>query len=372
MNFSPPSSNPLPRAIDFASLRRALVIKLRHHGDVLLASPVFTALKAAAPQCEIDALVYQETAPMLTGHPAISCIHVIDQQWKNSGLFRQAKAEISLFKTLRGRSYDLLIHLTDHWRGAWLARLLRPSYSVALLPTLRPQTHLWRASFTHLAPLPPLGNRHTIECHLDALRAIGHQPSQPHRRLVFNVSAAAHDHVARLLAKYGITPERMIHVHPASRWMFKTWTAAGFAEVIAALAEQGFIPVVTSGPAEKERAFIAQILTLCRQRPIDFSGQLSIEELGALIANARLSLCVDSAPMHLAAAVGTPVVALFGPSNENEWGPWQVPHRVISSAHPCRPCRLDGCGGGKIADCLAAITAPMVLDAIRELLAETA
>lgn len=372
MNFSSPSSSPLPRAIDFASLRRALVIKLRHHGDVLLASPVFTALKAAAPQCEIDALVYQDTAPMLAGHPAISRIHAIDRQWKSRGLAGQARAEISLFKSLRERCYDLLIHLTDHWRGAWLARLLQPSHSVALLPTLRPQPRFWQSSFTHLAPLPPLGNRHTVECHLDALRAIGYQPSQLHRRLVFSASAAAHANVATLLAKQGVTPERMIHVHPASRWMFKTWTAAGFAEVISTLAEQGLIPVVTSGPAEKERAFIAQILTLCRQRPIDFSGQLSIEELGALIATARLSLCVDSAPMHLAAAVGTPVVALFGPSNENEWGPWQVPHRIITSAHSCRPCRLDGCGGGKIADCLAAITAPMVLDAIQELLAETA
>ena len=79
---------------------------------------------------------------------------------------------------------------------------------------------------------------------------------------------------------------------------------------------------------------------------------------------------VDSAPMHIAAAMGTPVVALFGPSGEAQWGPWQVPHRVVSSTdHPCRPCGIDGCGGGKISDCLVTLPESRVLAAIDELLA---
>lgn len=360
------------QAIPLTELRRALVIKLRHHGDVLLASPVFSALKAAAPHIEVDALVYADTLPMLAGHPDITRIHTIDREWKRRGLLGQARAELALFHQLRQRDYELVIHLTDHWRGAWLVRSLRPRVSVALLPTLRPPSRFWQRSFTHRAPLPPLGNRHTVECHLDALRALGWQPPMDMRRLVFRAGEAARTAVAALLATHDVAPERMIHIHPASRWMFKSWTAAGFAELISSLTEQGFRPVVTCGPAAREKEFVAHILSQCRRPPVDLSGRLTLEELGALIDMARLSVCVDSVPMHLAAAVGTPVVALFGPSNEKEWGPWQVPHRVLTAPHSCRPCRLDGCGGGKLSDCLSAIPPAEVLAAVHDLLAKTA
>jgi heptosyltransferase-3 len=76
--------------------------------------------------------------------------------------------------------------------------------------------------------------------------------------------------------------------------------------------------------------------------------------------------------MHIAAAMGTPTVVLFGPSGELEWGPWRVPARVITSgAHPCRPCGIDGCGGGKVSECLTTLPVQRVLDGLRSLLAET-
>src|SRR5690349_24558159 len=96
---------------------RALVIKLRHHGDVLLASPVIAALKAHAPRMEIDALVYDETAQMLEGHPALAQLHAVGRKWRELGVLEQAKNERALFQTLRGRRFDLIVHLTDHARG---------------------------------------------------------------------------------------------------------------------------------------------------------------------------------------------------------------------------------------------------------------
>jgi heptosyltransferase-3 len=105
---------------------------------------------------------------------------------------------------------------------------------------------------------------------------------------------------------------------------------------------------------------------------VNLTGQLSLKQLAALSARARIFVGVDSAPMHIAAAMRTPVVALFGPSGDQEWGPWQVPHRVVSSTHhPCRPCGFDGCGGGKVSDCLTSIPAARVLGAVTQLLAET-
>jgi heptosyltransferase-3 len=103
---------------------------------------------------------------------------------------------------------------------------------------------------------------------------------------------------------------------------------------------------------------------------VDLAGQLSLRELAALTARARLFVGVDSAPMHIAAAMGTPVVALFGPSGDLEWGPWGVAHRIVASdRHPCRPCGNDGCGGGKVSECLTTLSVERVQAAVNEMLA---
>jgi heptosyltransferase-3 len=103
---------------------------------------------------------------------------------------------------------------------------------------------------------------------------------------------------------------------------------------------------------------------------LDLSGQLSLKELAALTARARLFVGVDSAPMHIAAAMGTPVVAIFGPSGDCEWGPWGEGHRVVASnTHPCRPCGMAGCNDSKVSDCLTTLPVPQVLSACEELLA---
>jgi len=103
---------------------------------------------------------------------------------------------------------------------------------------------------------------------------------------------------------------------------------------------------------------------------VNLGGQLTLKQLAALTAQAKLFIGVDSAPMHIAAAMQTPVLALFGPSGDKEWGPWMVPHRVITSDHSCRPCGQDGCGGGKISECLTTLPVERVLAAAHELLAQ--
>jgi heptosyltransferase-3 len=95
--------NPLRDAIPVGEIRRALVIKLRHHGDVLVSSPVFSVLKAHAPQAEIDALVYADTAEMVTLHPAIAQVYTIDRKWKQLGAMGQLKAELALYNALKAR-----------------------------------------------------------------------------------------------------------------------------------------------------------------------------------------------------------------------------------------------------------------------------
>ena len=341
--------------LDPSRIRRVLVTKLRHHGDVLLASPVLGALKRHLPQAEIDALVYQDTRDMLSGHPALSQLHLLAK----GGSLRE---EWRLLQALRSRRYDLMVHLTSSARGAWLARVLRPAVSVAPKHPGR----LYRNSFTHL--YAQANARHMVECNLDALRRIGFWPEESDKKLVLVAGADAERGAEKHLRDLGLEAGKFILIHPSSRWQFKCWPEEKVVELALALAERGFPLLFTSGPDAQETGMIQRILARLPFPAPSLAGRLTLKELAALTARARLFIGMDSAPMHIAAAVGTPVVVLFGPSGANIWGPWQVPARVITSDHSCRPCGLDGCGGSKRSDCLEIIPSAPVLDAALELL----
>ena len=172
-----------------------------------------------------------------------------------------------------------------------------------------------------------------------------------------------------LLQAAGLAPKGFLLFHPTSRWLFKAWTESRNAQILRRLTADGHRIVVTAAPDAREKAIVGRILAEAAVPVTDLSGQLSLRELAAVAANARLFFGVDSAPMHIAAAMGTPVVALFGPSSEKVWGPWRVPHRIVTSDDPCRPCGNDGCGGGKVSECLTLLPVERALSAINELLA---
>ena len=353
----------LKDAVDLSAIKRVLVIKLRHHGDVLLTSPVFSVLKSHAPHLELDALVYKDTQEMLSGHPAIDTIFTIDRAWKTDGPYARMMHEWRLLQGLRARGYGLIIHLTENPRGAVLARLLGARYSVARDYSSK-RGRLWRRSFTHLYPVPARP-RHTVEIHLDALRRIGIYPDAGERRLVLAVDPAAKSYVDELLRQHGIGAEGFIHVHPTSRWLFKCWKAEKYAEMINALHEAGEKIIITAAPDKHEMHFVEHVIAGVNNPVINLSGRLSLKQLAALCSQAKCFVGVDSVPMHIAAAVQTPVVVLFGPSGELEWGPWQVKHKLITSQHSCRPCGLDGCGGSKVSECLTTIPVEEVLGAVK-------
>jgi heptosyltransferase III len=348
-------------AVPLGECGRALVVKLRHHGDVLLATPVISLLKIRAQRLEVDALVYDDTRPMLEGHPALSQLFFVGRKWRERGALSRLALENHLMKSLRARRYDLIVHLSEQPRGAWLARLLGARYSVA--PAMPGRGKFWKKSFTHLYPLVGGNRRHQVELNLDALRRIGVQPGPNERAVTFVPGPDAERRIAQLVGA-----EPFIHLHPASRWTFKCWPAEQNAQLIDRLAVDGHRVVITSAPDEVP--FVQQIIDKANAKTQNLAGQLTIKELGALTARAKLFIGVDSMPMHLAAAMGTPTLALFGPSGEIEWGPWNVERRVVTTTHSCRPCGQDGCGGGKVSECLTFLPLDPVHAAARELLAK--
>ncbi|MBT4836779.1 MAG: putative lipopolysaccharide heptosyltransferase III [Methylococcales bacterium] len=349
-------------AIPFDKINHVLIVKLRHHGDVLLSSPVFQVLKNHHPHLQIDALVYQDTQEMLTEHPAIRQVYTIDRNWKKLGLIAQFRAEYQLLSTLKSQKYDLMIHLTEHNRGVSLKKYLKPSYAVSAKYSGK-KGRTWKKTFTHLYPTPAR-QRHTVEKHLDSLRRIGLSPNESEKSLVLVSGHDASTKIDDLLVKHQLKVKEFIHIHPTSRWLFKCWDVNKMATLIDQLQANQKQVVITAAPVDDELNMVKDILSRVKQQPVNLSGELSLKELSALTAKAACFMGMDSVPMHIAAAVATPVVVLFGPSGDQEWGPWAVPHEILTTSHSCRPCGQDGCGGSKVSDCLMDINTDQVFQAI--------
>ncbi|MBT9431440.1 putative lipopolysaccharide heptosyltransferase III [Candidatus Sodalis endolongispinus] len=306
--------------------RKILLIKLRHHGDMILTTPVINNLRQHYPAAEIDVLLYQETAPMLAHHPAIAHIHVVDRQWKKQGLLRQLKQEYALAQTLRARHYDLVINLADQWRSAIVALLSVAAQRIGFDYTKR-RSFLWRLAHNHLVTTANHARLHTVEQNLSILDPLNLAITD--RRSSMYYAAADKASGETKLCEQGVTGDYIV-IQPTSRWLYKCWDDAKMAQLIDGLASSRLPVVLTAAPDEHERQMVAHIISLCRGvKPINLAGQLSLAQLAAVIDGARLFIGVDSAPMHMAAALNTPCVALFGPTKLQHWRPWSEKSTVL-------------------------------------------
>jgi heptosyltransferase III len=329
------------------SYKNILVIKLKQPGDVLVSTPVLAALKEAWPQGRVTYLVPRTAADMVSGHPLLDELLIAERReetWSRSW---------RLLQKLWRAKYDLVLELSGGDRGAFFTLATRAPERLGFA---RPELPYWQRQgvFTRLLPRPPV-RMHMVEQNLEAVRALGVEPQNP--RLQFFWDDRIEAWVVKKLATLELKPRNFVILHPGAGWRFKCWTAAGYARVIEYIQEIWGLPVVLTGSrAPHEQDLIQEILTECRLTPVNLAGQLTLKELGALIARARFFFGPDSAPMHLAAAVDTPAVALFGPSGAFNWGPWGKGHLVIQKDLECVPCGRDGCEGTKISRCLTELT----------------
>lgn len=315
---SPMAANTSPQNI--------LLIKLRHHGDMLLTTPVINALHQHYPQANIDVLLYQETRPMLDAHPAIRHFHIIDRKWKNEGSWRKFAHERALIAAIRASHYDVVINLADQWRAAILTRLSGAPLRIGFAFKKR-DNPFWRFCHNQLVPTNDHNALHTIEQNMTALAPLGISRENAYASMYYSESDK--QIVLTQLAKSGITSPFIV-VQPTSRWGFKCWEDEKFAATIDQLAQPGRKIILTAALDKKELAMIKHIQSLSQSpEVISFAGKLSLPQLAALIDHAQLFIGVDSAPMHMAAALDTPCIALFGPTKLQQWRPWGKNNRVI-------------------------------------------
>jgi lipopolysaccharide heptosyltransferase I len=167
------------------------------------------------------------------------------------------------------------------------------------------------------------------------------------------------------LSRSGVKPgTSWVAMNVSARWPTKRWPAASFAEVADRLQQEGCGAVVMiGGPAE--RADVAAVSGMMKTPAIDLAGATTVGLLPALLSRASLLIANDSGPMHVAAAVGTPVVALFGPTSAARTGPYGVGHEVLTGKVPCSPCFSRTCHNTLPLECMRLVSPEQVLAAAR-------
>lgn len=347
---------------DLSKVQRILVIKLRHLGDVLLSSPVFSALKEAMPSAKIDALVYLQSKEMLEGHEAIDQIYCYDQSAKKGSFYQRLKEELSLLLKIRRQKYDLVFNLTEGDRGAFIGRISKARYRVGVQ---RKKKGLFGKTYTH--EVKQCGKeRHVVEMDLDAVRCIGVFPQK--RELSFHIPQVTQEKISQFLKMNQI--DEFLLIHPAARWKFKCLPVEMVRKMIAFIENQGKKVIVTCSNDPIEKEMVAQIISGFNEKNVfSLSGTISLKELGSLMQYSKGLVCVDSVPLHMSSSLKVPVLVFFGPTSEVKWGPWKNEKAIVMKKDlSCRPCFLDGCGGSKMSDCLYTFPLHLAMDGLKRLL----
>lgn len=338
--------------------QRILIVKPSSLGDIVHALPVLAALRRKHPAAHIAWLVGATFEPLLRGHPLIDELIRFDRARYGTMLWNPlaAWAFVRFVRELRRRRFDLVIDLQGLIRSGLISYFSGAPRRVGFADA-REGAPLF---YTHRVRCDA-GARHAVERGLCIARALELECDPPEFPLAIREEERSAARAA--LASAGLdagTP--FLAVLTGARWESKSWPALRFAELLDRLHRGGAPRAVLLGsPAES--AIAAAIAATCREAaPANLAGRTSLRELAAVIELAQRVVCLDSGPMHIAAALNKPTVALFGPTDAARTGPWSRAARVLAHDVPCRPCLKRRCPLGHHA-CMRDLSAEEVAEA---------
>jgi heptosyltransferase-3 len=351
-----------------------LLVVTRRMGDVLLAAPLVRSVRAAWPHAAIDVLVFDGTREVLSAHPDVRRVLTVPER---PGIAQHVRFLFELFR----KRYDVALSCVASDRptlyavvgGRWRAGLVVPG-----------RTSGWKYWLLSRPVAFDNVDTHTVAMNLALADAINIA-----RRHDFDIRWTADDaaRVASLLPALGAgTPYAALHVHP--KFNYKMWHAAGWVGLAQWLRERGIATVLTGGPEGREVDFVAAVAAQMPAGTINLAGQLTLAQSACAIAGARVYVGPDTLTTHMAAAIGVPTVALYGPSNPVKWGPWPKDFtgttspwqrvgsqsmrnvRLVQGVGACVPCMREGCDQhvASFSDCLRQLPLPTVTAAVERAL----
>ncbi len=292
---------------------KILVLKFKTIGDVLLVTPLIRNLRFNYPESIIDVAVNQGTEEMLTLNPNVNKILVYNRKKiKNIPVFKKIYKEYKFVKNIRDRKYDMVIDLDTGDRGAFIAKYSGAKIKIGSGVV---GNKLVNSTYTHV--LPKRAKRHTVDINLDPLRVL----NIPIKDKVVEVFWSEKDE--NIVAAKLSNVKRFVHVHPFSKVQKKEITSLAMAKIIDYCEIELEIAVVmTSAPIKRELNKAEKIINSCKSNPTNLSGSLTLKQVAALSKRALFFVGVDTAIMHISAANNIPILAFFGPTAVDSWGPW--------------------------------------------------
>lgn len=344
----------------YQEINSILLFKLRYIGDVLMTTPAIRLLRKYYPNTHITMVVNKGTEDVVRYNPHINRILTIDREGvKKSPIYKSMSNNLEFLKTLRERRYDISIDFASGDRAAYLSLLAGVPYRIGFK-----SGEGWRrVILNRIIDVP--NNVHTVKRYLLILEeALGLKTEDTAMELY--TEKGDDDYISQWLKKNCIEGKKMVVINPGGRYWFKRWQTGKWASLIDLIQGKLGVPVVITG-AGREKEDIRTIMAGMKTQAYSIAGQTTVLELASLLKMAALYIGNDSGPMHIASAVGTPVVALCGPTDPSVWGPWGEGHTVISRYVSCSPCKVTDCVVEK-GKCMELITVDEVWRAVSDIL----
>jgi len=336
---------------------KVLIVKLSSIGDVVHTLPALYSLRKGlerkGKRVEIDWLVEEAASSLLTGNSHIDNVIVV----KNRGWKRDKANNLKTAKAIHSRHYDIVLDFQGLLKsGVWVAASRgkrRIGFSNA-----RELSHIFLNE--KVAPYDP--EKHAVERYLDLASYAGGVADKT--KTFIQAGKAARESVARKLVDLGLKRGNPFFVMVTrARWTTKLWSDDKFVELANKITEgTGLTPVLVGGASERTGI---EAMRSGISGAISLAGEIDLKELSALFGLARFAVTVDSGPMHIAAASGTRVIALFGPTAPWRTGPYGEGHVIIRKGLACSPCFKKSCVDVK---CMNGIAVDEVLDAVSGLI----
>ncbi len=319
---------------------KILFIKLSAIGDVVQTLPALEAIKAAYPKSEITWVVEEASAGILEGHPLIARLLVSRRKaWmgmlKNPLTFAQGLAGmVRFFRELRSEHYDMAVDFQGLMKSGVLIGLARAKRKIGYDRT-REFSYLF---LNERLPACDI-EKHALERYLDITRYLGARDPKPTCKLPIEHEVPL---MRRRIAGLKQEGQPLVIINPVARWKTKLWPELKFAELADGLVKEKNAAVVFTGSSD-DRGSIERIIAMMKQRAVNWAGESTLKELAALAALSDLFITTDTGPMHLAAAAGAQVLALFGPTAPWRTGPYGPSHAVVRTGIDCSPCFKRSC-----------------------------
>jgi len=344
---------------------KILVVKPSSLGDVVHVLPVATALVQGISGCMVDWVVRPEYAELLEAHPAVRRVLLFDRKrWGDPRSAARTVAEVfDLVRSLRRESYHVVLDLQGLLRSGLIAMASGVRRRIGLASAREAATLF----YTESVPVPD-PRMHAVDRYRLVLGRLGVEGGEV--RFDLTVPAAAAAWAERLLEDEAAGKARpTVVLNPHARWETKEWLPDRWAAVADRLTADTGASVFLVGGGE-DREATAAVEAGVRSRVVNLAGGTTLVQLAALLARADLLVTCDSGPMHLAAAAGTPVLALFGPTDPARTGPYGSDHRVLRGDADCAACLRRRCPKEERV-CMTSISTTAVVEAAVEMLGRT-